>query len=329
MQRILRAARYEARSVLIGDAVASPAELEISRLHRPPPPLPPSVDSTDDGYADEFDIVSAVARGDRWESGTTWDEDDAPPGAAEGGNDPPAVDTDTLQKFAEAEEMLRQATVEADEIRAAAAVDAERIRAQAHEDVGGARMEAAEIRQSASDDADLIRQEATEAGRELGYTEGREQGYQEGLARAEAETTERIATVSALAESAAVDRRELLRNAEGEVVRLALQVARKVLNRELRLDPVSVARIAEAALQQVAIDGAVKLRVNPAEYEALSTYWQRAHGVAEADRTYEIISDEAVTPGGVIIDTRAGTVDARIETQLEEISQKVFVEQTT
>jgi flagellar assembly protein FliH len=200
------------------------------------------------------------------------------------------------------------------------------MRADALEELSRAHAEAAEVRQSASDDADLIRQEATEAGRELGYAEGRDQGYQEGLARAEAEMAERIATVTALAESAAVDRRELLRNAESEVVRLAIQVARKILNRELRVDPTSVTRVAEAALHQVAIDGAVKLRVNPAEHEALSQYWQRAHGAAEADRTYEVIADESVAAGGVVIDTRAGTVDAQIETQLEEISQKVFGE---
>jgi flagellar assembly protein FliH len=313
MQRILRAARYDPRTVLIGEV--APAAPEFSRLHRPPPPLPPPVDAGDDAY-DGFDELSAVAGGRAWGSDGAWDAEGA---AAEAPTEPHPAEEEALQKLADDEAEARRAEADA---------HAESRRAEALEEVARAHAEAAEVRQSASDDADLIRQEATEAGRELGYAEGRDQGYQEGLARAEAESAERLATIAAMAESASVDRRELLRNAEGEVVRLALQVARKVLNRELRIDPTSVARIAEAALQQVAIDGAVKLRVNPADYEALGQYWQRAHGTAEAGRTYEVVADEAVAAGGVVIDTRAGTVDAQIETQLEEISQKVFGEQT-
>ena len=327
MQRILRGARYEPDSVLIGDAPARRGVVDVSQLHRPPPPLPPPVDEPDDQYGRGFDVVSAVARGSPWTTGAAWDED-VEPGTAEAPYGSPPAEEDVAGKLAEAEELLAQAQVEAESIRATATVEAESMRDEALEAVSRAHAEAAEIRQSASDDADLIRQETTEAGRELGYSEGREQGYREGIASAESEMAERLAAVTGLAESAAVDRRELLRNAEGEVVRLAIQLARKVLNRELQVDPTSVARIAEAALQQVAIDGVVKLRVNPAEYEALSQYWQRAHGTTEADRTYEVVADEAIAAGGVVIDTRAGTVDAQIETQLEEISQKVFGEHT-
>jgi flagellar assembly protein FliH len=326
MQRIIRAARYEPQTVLIGEAPAAPGAHDFSRLHRPPPPLPPPVDAGDDRY-DELDLVSAVAGGRSWSSDGAWGAEGAT-AAAETPLEPHPSEEEALQKLADAEQLLAQAAAEAEARRVEVTAEVEAMRAEALEEVARAHADAAEVRQSASDDADLIRQEATEAGRELGYAEGRDQGYQEGLARAESESSARLATVVAMAESAAVDRRELLRNAEGEVVRLAIQVARKVLNRELRIDPTSVTRIAEAALQQVAIDGAVKLRVNPADYEALSEYWQRAHGAAEANRTYEVIADEAVASGGVVIDTRAGTVDAQIETQLEEISQKVFGEPT-
>ena len=42
-----------------------------------------------------------------------------------------------------------------------------------------------------------------------------------------------------------------------------------------------------------------------------------------AERSYEVKADPEVNPGGVVIDTRAGVVDAQIETQLDEIARAI------
>jgi flagellar biosynthesis/type III secretory pathway protein FliH len=142
---------------------------------------------------------------------------------------------------------------------------------------------------------------------------------------------EQIGRVSQLAESAAVDRRELLHNAEAEVVRLAVQIAQRVLGRELRVDRTIVNQIAEAALQYVAVDGRVRLRVSPEDFQQFEQYWTDRHGRREAERSYEVVADPDVNVGGVVIDTRAGVVDAQIETQLEEIARAIgaLPDQTT
>jgi flagellar biosynthesis/type III secretory pathway protein FliH len=73
----------------------------------------------------------------------------------------------------------------------------------------------------------------------------------------------------------------------------------------------------------VAVDGLVRLRVNPEDYQQFEQYWSGRHGRREAERTYEVVADPDVNPGGVVIDTRAGVVDAQIETQLDEIARAI------
>ncbi|HEV8637866.1 MAG TPA: FliH/SctL family protein [Chloroflexota bacterium] len=318
MQRVLRGVPVGSERVFIGDGpTETPESPRLRRLHRPPPPLPPPA------AEDEPPAHHAAAEPGRvphrWDAPTT--------GAAPARSGPHPAEEEALEKLAEAERLLLDAQAEAERMLEAAQMEAEELRASALDELARAQGEAAEIRQTAVEEAERLRREAAEAGRAAGFAEGRSQGYDAGLARADEETAEGVAHITGLAQSAGVDRRELLRNAEAEVVRLAVQIARKVLVRELQLDPTSVNRVAEAALQHVAIDGVIKLRVNPADYQELSAYWQRNHGLAEADRAYEVVADETIARGGVVIDTRAGSIDARIETQLEEIGRRIFDEQ--
>jgi flagellar assembly protein FliH len=318
MQRVLRGVPVGSDRVFIGEsAIRSPEPSHRPRLHRPPPPLPPTV-------VDEPEAGHATAAEPAWAPSPRWEASYAP---AEPRRGLYAAEEQALEKLDEAERLLLEAQAEVERMIEAAQLEAEELRATAMDELARARGEADEIGRAAVEEAERLRREAAEAGRAAGLAEGRAQGYEAGTSRAEEETNQRIAQVTSLAQSAAVDRRELLRNAEAEVVRLAIQIARKVLGRELKLDPSSVSRIAEAALQHVAIDGVIKLRVNPADYQELNAYWQRNHGAGEADRTYEIAADETVARGGVVIDTRAGSVDARIETQLDEISRRIFDEQ--
>jgi flagellar assembly protein FliH len=318
--RVLRGAPYGADSVLIGDAPFVAVPRPAWRMAPPPPP--PPVEPDEDDFTD--------ADATEW-APSPWSDDAEP--------EPPETspfDEEAQRKLAEAEQLLADANAEAARLLAQAQRQAAELVASAEEDLEHARAEALEMHQQAEAEAARIRAEAQEgraaveqAGREEGLAAGRADGLElareQSLAQAREEVAEQLSRATELAESAAVDRRELLHNAEAEVVRLALQVARKVLDREVHVDSTVVNRIAEAALQYVAVDGVVRLRVNPEDHMQLSQYWKGRHGTTEADRTYDIVADPEVPRGGVVIDTRAGTVDARLETQLDEIARSIGV----
>jgi flagellar biosynthesis/type III secretory pathway protein FliH len=308
--RIIRDAFYHPEGVLIGEA---PAEPQTAAWRLAPPPPPPEV---------PFDEEAPPA--------SPWGDDAwAAPEPVDQGLHPDELEAQ--QKLYEAEQLLTEAHAEAERLLAAAQQQAASLLARAQSDAAGeleqARAEVAGLHENAAAAADEARAAAEQAGHAEGFAkgeaEGMEHGHAEGMAKAELETSNRIAQVTQLAESAAVDRRELLHAAEDEVVRLALQIAEKVLHREVQLDRRLVNHMAETALQYVAVDGQVRLRVNPTDLSELSAYWLRRHGEVEGERSYELMGDPEVARGGVVIETRAGRVDARLETQLEEVARSL------
>ena len=149
-----------------------------------------------------------------------------------------------------------------------------------------------------------------EAARARAIADAAEDGRREGQARA-------AATLAA----AARERDRLLRGAEREVVELAVAVARKVLGRELGRGGEAVVDLAAAAVAEARSRRDVMLRVSPADAAAV-----RAAGgtfAALSRAPVRIVEDPSIAQGGVIVETEAGRIDARIEAQLEAVARAI------
>jgi flagellar biosynthesis/type III secretory pathway protein FliH len=141
----------------------------------------------------------------------------------------------------------------------------------------------------------------------------------EAAARGEADGRARAA--AALARGAA-GRDGLLRDAEREVVQIALAVARKLLGRELSTSAAAVVQMARAALAEARERREVVLRVSPADGAAV----RAAEGTLAATLVRAplvIREDPAVPPGGAVVETERGRVDASVETQLAAVARAV------
>jgi type III secretion protein L len=158
--------------------------------------------------------------------------------------------------------------------------------------------------------------EAAEAESQRVVAAAEEAGRQEGLARA----------AVALA-AAAAERDRLLASAEPELVRLALAVASRVVAREVALDMGVVTRIASEALEAARERCQVVVRVAPADAAALRAEEPRLLQALGRARSVEIREDPAIGRGGVVVETEAGTVDARIETRLETLRRALLGEE--
>jgi flagellar biosynthesis/type III secretory pathway protein FliH len=143
-----------------------------------------------------------------------------------------------------------------------------------------------------------------EAARARLAAEAAEEGRREGLARA-------AATLAA----AARERDRRLAAAEREVVTLALAVARKVLARALAAGPGAAVELAARALEEARERREVLLRVNPADAAAVRDA-AGPLGAILLRAPLAVREDAAVAPGGAVVETEAGTVDACVETQL-------------
>ncbi len=98
-----------------------------------------------------------------------------------------------------------------------------------------------------------------EAARKQGLQEGQAQAN---MAAAQALEQERSAVIAAVREFGQ-QRREYFRRVEIETARLALAIARKVLNREAQMDPLLLAGVVRVALDQMQAGTRLVLRTSP------------------------------------------------------------------
>jgi flagellar assembly protein FliH len=121
-------------------------------------------------------------------------------------------------------------------------------------------------------------------------------------------------------------RSNLYAQVEREVVRLALEVAKKIVHREIRADKEIIQTLVKVALSHVAEKSAVTIHLHPLDYnfvlEHKAELSQSEHGVREI----VLLADRSIERGGCLVKTECGDIDARIEEKFREIEQGFFEE---
>ncbi len=144
-------------------------------------------------------------------------------------------------------------------------------------------------------------------------------GFAKGEAAGRAQEAARIEGAAArLAESAAELshlRRRFRRDAEEDCVKLAVAIARRVLRRELAIDPEALLGIVKASLTKLEGREVERLRVHPDDAALVKRFLDEAAGRAPI----HVYADPALERGACIFETSRGDLDASIETQLAEI----------
>ncbi|NLW85688.1 MAG: hypothetical protein GXY38_02320 [Planctomycetes bacterium] len=201
------------------------------------------------------------------------------------------------------------------------------VAAEARDIISRARSAAQKIVNDAQEQARQIQQLAADDARSAGFAKGREEGFAQGLAAGRKEIEAELKTQSVeltqlagriLGELAGA-REELLREASGELLNLAIDIARKVVG-TVAIRDISAARANLAkALELADPAGQVVVRVNPRQLEQLSL---RLDGLTESlcvRGTVKLVADERIAPGGVKLGTRQGEIDATIDTQIRNV----------
>jgi flagellar assembly protein FliH len=148
---------------------------------------------------------------------------------------------------------------------------------------------------------------------EQAFQEGQASGAQQAAARMEPLMDRLAGTLEELLRL----KPRLRREAEQDLVRLSLAIARRILRRELTVDPEAVSGIVKAALDRLDAREVTRIRIRPSERAAL----ERRLAGAGLPESVEIAGDPSLEPGAVILETTRGRFDASVETQLEEIER--------
>ncbi len=144
------------------------------------------------------------------------------------------------------------------------------------------------------------------------FENGRKQGEQQ--ARAELQPVlERLH--GSVAEITGL-RADVRRRAEQDVVKLALLIAKRVLHRELNVDTDALTALARVAFDRLTRSESYRVSVHPQFAAAVTSALTGNSGAR-----IHIDPDPDCAPGTLIIHSAEGTIDASVDTQLEEIAR--------
>jgi flagellar assembly protein FliH len=146
-----------------------------------------------------------------------------------------------------------------------------------------------------------------------------ERGYEIGRNRAEAELRAAVDGASALAQKLqdiAPDRTSEIAHSIAE---LALSVAKRIIQHEVRIDPSLLCNALEAAVSTINGSPEAHVLLNPAAVEPVATAWEALHGRAYLGKKWSFEGDPTLPVGGCTLRYEHGFVEAGLEAQLEEV----------
>ena len=220
----------------------------------------------------------------------------------------------------EADEIIRKAestafdevkkqTDQAQKIRQEAQDEAKRVLDEAHREIE-------EERRSLNEQRDQLTEEA----RKEGLTAGREEGYEEG----KAEVERLIELLHTIINTAIAKRNEIVEESETQLVNLVLLIAKKVIKVISENQKNVVINNVIQALRKMKTRGDVAIKVNLSDVQLTSEHIKDFMRMVENVRSVTVLEDSTVDPGGCIIETDFGQIDARISSQLHEIEERII-----
>lgn len=192
----------------------------------------------------------------------------------------------------------------------------DKARSEALSIIEEAREEAQEIRKAAEEEARRIREEAA--------SRGYQEGYQQAMQETEAERMRAIEESEQMIQEAVRQRNEILNSSEEMMVRLVMAVARKIVEKEVEQNPDIIINLVKNALDLVGSADSVKIIVSPRDFEYLLNQQMYLTGPGQGAGGMDLHTDIRITPGGCLVESETGTVDARLETRIQNIENALL-----
>lgn len=173
-----------------------------------------------------------------------------------------------------------------------------------------------------------------EEGRKKGEKEGYEEGVQLGLENAKDKLAQMEEELKKKYEEEEKKQREeilsflkrvesnlgsLVLNLDKEILTLSLEIAKKLILKEIEVDKELLFRIIKEALSYIVEGTEILIKVNPEEYTSLQHRLGEKEALAFKGYKIKLISDPAISKGGLFIETKVGYIDATLEKRWEKL----------
>ena len=148
-------------------------------------------------------------------------------------------------------------------------------------------------------------------------SEGFEQGRREGLQAARSEVDATLLRMEQIIQAMAEPLLAVEEQVEGELLQLAIAIARQIIRRDLQVEPeqvVSVVREALAALPSSSLK--VRIQLHPEDAQIVR---EKLIPLDDSEQPWKITDDLSLTRGGCIVEGESSRIDASVEKRLNSV----------
>jgi flagellar assembly protein FliH len=149
--------------------------------------------------------------------------------------------------------------------------------------------------------------------------EGSLQQQREALQKKEQELHSAADMLGRSLEEVSLLRESLLHNSSQDMLRLVMSISKQVIHREVSLDKEVVLATIDRALRSAVRCDSYHLRVNPSDLALVTERKPLFEASINGLRNLTLEADPAIEPGGCLLESQLGEVDATIDGQLEAI----------
>lgn len=156
---------------------------------------------------------------------------------------------------------------------------------------------------------------------EAAQRQGYAAGHAEGLDAADRECAALVATAEQIAARVATEREHLLAQAEGEIVDLAIAIARRLVNAAIEVEPDLVVDVCRGAMRKAFQRETLVVLAHPDDLQMLRRAGPAMASELGGIHQLDFVEERRLQCGSVVVRTPAGEIDATFEGKATKIEE--------
>ncbi|MEH7112337.1 FliH/SctL family protein [Neobacillus niacini] len=160
-----------------------------------------------------------------------------------------------------------------------------------------------------------------------GYEEGYQLGIEDGNQYAKEQHQIYLQKAADILEQAYQEKAAIIQEADPFVIELTMEIAKKVIQQELKTQPDALLHIIKQTLSSVYETDSISIGVAPEDFSFVQKQREQLLAIDNGQVEIKVFPDYSIQQGGCIIRTSSGSVDARIDVQLSEIKKVLLAHQ--
>jgi len=178
-----------------------------------------------------------------------------------------------------------------------------------------AKLEAEKMLTQSKVQSDNIKEEA----RLYGY----EQGFDQGIESAGKKCASTIEEILSIRQQIIDERAKLFTEFEKDLVKLSLEISKKVIFEQLSEDDEAFLRLVQSTVQKVRGVDFVKCWVSPVDFAKLAKVNSSLISDLKGIKDIEVLKGDSIKRWGCIVDTESGVLDGSVDTRIAQVEEEL------